>query len=354
MDLSILQTVKVIAPTVFSFAVGMLITPTIANFLYKNKLWKKEVKSRTIDGRATPVFQKLHGDKEIGTPKMGGTIIWASAIITTLLFALYSYLLPEDGAVNLNFLSRDQTWLPLFTLFAGAIVGLIDDYFEVSGKFDYLAGGLSLRKRLLIVLGIAVVGAWWFFIKLDMTSVSIPFVGPVEIGIWFVPLFIVTMVSVYAGGVIDGIDGLAGGVFASMFSAYGVIAFAQNQINLAALCFVIVGAILAFLWFNTPPARFYMAETGTMALTITLAVIAFLTRQVLVLPIIAFPLVATVASDLIQLASKRFRNKKVFRIAPIHHHFEAIGWSSERVTMRYWIVSVIMAILGVIVALLGA
>jgi phospho-N-acetylmuramoyl-pentapeptide-transferase len=177
---------------------------------------------------------------------------------------------------------------------------------------------------------------------------------------FFIPIFILVTLAIYAGGVIDGIDGLSGGVFAAMFTAYAGIAFYQQQINLAAFCAMIVGAILAFLWFNIPPARFYMSETGTMGLTLTLAVVAFMTdalgegHGLLALPVVAFPLVITVCSDIIQLLSKKFRNgKKVFLVAPVHHHFEAIGWPGYKVTMRYWVISIIFAIVGLIVALIG-
>ena len=157
---------------------------------------------------------------------------------------------------------------------------------------------------------------------------------------------------------IDGIDGLAGGIFSTAFMAYAGIAFFQNQINLAAFSATLTGAILAFLWFNIPPARFWMTETGTMGLTLTLAVIAFMTDTsgngygVAALPVIAFPLVVTVLSNIIQVASKKLRGKKVFRIAPLHHHFEAIGWPSYKVTMRYWIISIVCAILGMTIALI--
>jgi len=161
------------------------------------------------------------------------------------------------------------------------------------------------------------------------------------------------MLAIFSGGVIDGIDGLAGGIMAVMFSAYGVIAFFQNQIDLATFCAAIVGGTLAFLWFNVPPARFYMSETGMLGLTVTLSIIAFLTDSVAVLPIIAFPLIATSASVVIQYLSKKYRGKKVFLVAPLHHHFEAIGWPAAKVTMRYWILSIIFAVVGMIVSILG-
>jgi len=170
----------------------------------------------------------------------------------------------------------------------------------------------------------------------------------------FIPFFVLVMLAVFSTSVIDGMDGLSGGVMATIFTAYAVIAYANNQVDISALCGVVAGGILAFLWFNIPPARFYMGETGMLGLTVTLSVIAFLTNSVLILPIVAMPLVVTSLSDIIQFTSKRFRNgKRVFRLAPIHHHFEALGWPSYRVTMRYWVFSVIFAIIGIILAVVS-
>ncbi|MEI8124092.1 MAG: hypothetical protein WCG60_02910, partial [bacterium] len=260
---------------------------------------------------------------------------------------------------KLDFLSRDQTWIPLCILIFGAIIGLVDDILEIRGQGGNYAGGLSLKKRLILVALISFLISLWFYFKLDVNSVNLPFMSGINIGLWFIPFFVLVTLLMYSGGVIDGIDGLAGGVFAIIFSAYSGIAFFQSQINLAAFCAVIAGSILAFLWFNIPPARFYMSETGSMALTITLAVVAFMTdslgegRGIAVLPIIAFPLIITTASVIIQILSKKLRGgKKVFLVAPLHHHFEAIGWPAFKVTMRYWVVSLIFAILGLILALI--
>ncbi len=350
----IIDTVKILAPATIAFFVGIAITPVLTHYLYKYKMWKKKVRTIATDGRGTPIFNKLHADKEIGIPKMGGIVIWGSVLITIFIIWIVSEVFPTELTQKIDFLSRNQTWLPLFTLIVGAFVGLLDDYLETKGNLDYFAGGLSLKKRLFVVFIMGTIGAWWFFYKLGVSSIGVPFMGEFELGILFIPFFITVILAVYSSGVIDGIDGLAGGVFAIIFSAYGLIAFFQNQIDLAAFCFVIVGGLLAFLWFNIPPARFYMAETGSMSLTVTLAVVAFLTGQVLILPIIAFPLFITVLSDIIQLTSKKLRNgKKVFLIAPIHHHFEAIGWPGYKVTMRYWVLSMIFAVMGIIIALMG-
>ena len=345
--------IKIIAPTTVAFIIGILITPFVSNFLYKNKMWKKKSVVVSTDGNTALISQKLHNDEERKTPRMGGIIIWASAIITIFLF-LFISLFDNLGLSKLNFLSRNQTWLPIFTLIVGAMVGLIDDYFSVTERYDQKAGGLSSKKRLLAVFIISLIGAWWFYVKLEMTDIMIPFFGIWDAQLWFILFFIIVMLGTYSGGVIDGLDGLAGGVFGIIFSAYGLIAFMQNQIDLAAFCFVLVGGLLAFLWFNIPPARFFMSETGTMALTITLVVIAFLTKQVLVLPIIAFPLVISSGSSIIQLLSKKFRNgKKVFLVAPLHHHFQAIGWPAQKVVMRYWVLGMVFASIGIIISLIA-
>jgi phospho-N-acetylmuramoyl-pentapeptide-transferase len=225
----------------------------------------------------------------------------------------------------------------------------------------YGAGdGLKLRYRLAIILALSSFVGWWFYTKLAMVTITVPFVGAVYVGMWIIPLFVAVSLVLYASGVIDGIDGLSGGVFASIFASYAIIAFSQSQYDIAALCASILGGVLAFLWFNIPPARFYMTETGTMALTLVLATIAFMTDALgegiglSVLPIIGFLLFVTVASNIIQVFSKKVLGRKVFRIAPLHHHFEAIGWPSYKVTMRYWVLSVMCAFVGVVFALLAA
>jgi len=350
-----LDLIKVISPAAVSFAVGILLTPLLTHFLYKYRLWKKTSVAFTADGHATPISQKLHNDENLQVPRMGGIIIWASSLITIGLFWLWATLSPSELSLKLNFLSRNQTWLTVFTLFVGAFIGLIDDYLTVYEKGDRAAGGMSIFKRVFIVGLVGLIGGWWFFYKLDVSAIAVPFIGFWDIGIFFIPFFIIVMLSTYSGGIIDGIDGLAGGVFAIIFSAYGTIAFFQGQIDLAAFAFVVVGALLAFLWFNIPPARFYMSETGIMAVTLTLTVMAFMTRQVLVLPIIAFPLVISTGSTIVQMFSRKFLGgKKVFIVAPLHHHLEAQGWPSHKVTMRYWVLSAILAVVGILIAFLGS
>ena len=356
----IIDVVKVIFPSALAFFIGMLITPVLTHYLYKYKLWKKVSVKASTDGRDAPISRSIHKDEEKKTPRMGGVVVWASAFLTIVGIWLLSKIFPFETLEKLDFLSREQTWIPFFTLMVGSVVGLIDDFLETKGTGDHIAGGLSAKKRLIIVATIALFVGWWFFEKLEVSSIGIPFFGEFGLGLLFIPFFVLVALAIYSGGVIDGIDGLSGGVFAAIFSAYAGIAFYQQQINLAAFSAMLVGAILAFLWFNIPPARFFMSETGMMGLTITLTTVAFMTdtlgggHGVFVLPIIAFPLIVTSLSSIIQLVSKKFRNgKKVFLVAPLHHHFQAKGWPGYKVTMRYWIISVIFAAIGTIIALVG-
>lgn len=350
---SALDLMRIFVPALMAFLIGIGLTPFVTHLLYTHRLWKKQGGKVALDGTPATTFNRLHEKREVGVPRFGGSIVWGSVLLTALLLQFLWVLFPE-AFEKLAFVSRSQTWVPLGALAAGAAVGFLDDWYEVQkGK------GLRLRMRLLLVGLTAFLCAAWFYSKLGVSAISFPFFPmPVELGFAFVPFFILVALVLYAGGVIDGIDGLAGGIFATIFSAYAGIAFFQNQLDIAALCAALAGGLLAFVWFNIPPARFYLSETGTMGLTLALTVVAFLTdvlgegRGITVLPIIAFPLMATVASNILQIASKKLLGRKLLRVAPLHHHFEALGWPPYKVTMRYWIVGVMAAIIGLSLALL--
>ncbi len=345
--------VRVLIPAALSFSIGILCTPLLTHYLYAFKAWKKEAGKTSYDGSAAEEFNRLHSKHEVRAPRFGGIVVWGSTIIVTISLFLIALVYPTPRTQQLDFLNRAQTWIPLASLIIGAFVGFLDDLYIIRPG----GSGLRLRYRLIVVVLLSLAIGWWFYDKLDVTTINMPFGDPIVLGILIVPFFILVSLAIYASGVIDGIDGLSGGVFASVFASYAIIAFSQNQLDLAALCAVIVGGLLAFIWFNIPPARFYMSDTGTMALTLTLPVIAFMTDSladgvgVFVLPIIGGLLVVTVVSDVIQLISKKVFGRKVFRIAPLHHHFEAIGWPGEKVVMRYWVLSIVCAFLGVIIAL---
>jgi len=353
--------IKIFVLGVLSFGLAFWMAPILSRFLHKHQLWRKEVREKSIDGKDLTYFQKFHKEGETKIPRFGGLLVWISPLILVILF----WLLAQTGIgwfEKMNFLSREQTWLLFFALIVAALLGLADDVLQVQGKGKYIGGGIRLPLRILVVALIGAVGGWWFFFKLESSAILIPGLGSFEfvglfglpfiiIGILYILFFILVMLAAYSGGVIDGLDGLAGGSFATIFGAYAVIALVVGQINTAAFCTAILGALLAFLWFNIPPARFYMGETGIMALTASLAVVAFLTDSVLVLPIIGILLVLESGSVILQLLSKKFRGKKLFLAAPLHHHFEAKGWPHYKVTMRFWVIGIISAIIGVIVRL---
>ena len=323
-----------------SFGVAILWTPLLTHFLYKYKMGKQ---IRTSD--SAPVFAKMHAKKS-GTPTMGGILIWVTVLFFSLFFFYTAKLINIEWIQNLNFLTRAETLLPLGALVASALLGLLDDWFNVK-KLGPKGGGLGIKHRLVLFLLIAIVGAAWFFFKLDWDLLHVPFVGDFSIGWWYIPVFIFIIVATsFSVNEIDGLDGLAGGVLMTCFATYGGIAFAQGKFDLAAFCAVIAGALLAFLWFNINPARFFMGDTGSMALGVTLGIVAMLTNYALLLPIIGFLLVIESLSVIIQLTSKKIRKKKVFKSAPIHHHFEAIGWSEPKVVRRFWIISAISCALG--------
>jgi len=327
--------------------------------LYRFRFWKKQARKKAITGEKASILYHLHQKRETSVPRGGGILIWATVVILISLFFIFSKVSGLWWVQRLNFLSRAETWLPLFTLVTGSLVGLFDDILTVFDKGKYVGGGMGFKKRLLIVILIGLIGGLWFYYKLEKDTIQIPLIlnfpqgVDLYIGPWYIPLFVLVMVASWAGGIIDGLDGLAGGTFASIFGAFAIIAFAQGRADLATFCTVILGALATFLWFNIPPARFYMGETGILGLTSTMAVAAFLTDSVMVLPIIAGPIVITVGSAILQVLSKKIRKKKIWLATPIHHHLEAKGWPHYKITMRFWIMGIVFAILGVAIRLLA-
>jgi phospho-N-acetylmuramoyl-pentapeptide-transferase len=321
-------------------------------------MWR-EPRQFTADGHPIVTLKKIEKDHLVKTPRGGGLLIWVTiAVLAVAIFLINNFF---DGlASRLNFLSRTETWLPLFTLVVAGFIGLLDDILTARGTGQYLAGGMTLSKRILVVAVIGLIGGLWFHFKLGWDTIHVPFFGDFYINGFYIPLFVITMMAVFSSGVIDGIDGLSGGVFAALFMTFGVIAFLRGQIDLAAFCAMVAGTLAVFLWFNAPPARFYVGETGIIALTTTLTVIAFLTNTVLLLPIAGIVLVATTGSDIIQLLYRRygikkgwsFEKRKFFKAAPLHHHFQLSGVKSETVVMRYWIVTGIACIASLMIYLL--
>ena len=339
--------IKILFLSTLAFVFTILWTPFLTHFLYKYKLGK-----RIRNNGSTPVFSELHAHKK-GTPTMGGLLIWVTTLIFCLLFFYLANLLPWDMLKYLNFLSRQETLLPLGALVATALVGLFDDWLDVREKGVFGGGGMTVKHRLIIYTLIASFGAYWFYFKLDWDLFHVPFVGNFALGWPYIFIFIFVIVATaFSVNETDGLDGLAGGTLVSACVSYGVIAFVQGKYDLASFCGVIVGALLAFLWFNINPARFIMGDTGAMSLGVTLGVIAMLTNSAMLLPIIGFIFMLETASVIIQVGSKKLRHRKVFKSAPIHHHFEAIGWPEPKIVMRFWVIAGVSSVIGLIIFML--
>ena len=323
--------------TALSFALAIGLTPLLTNYLYENRIWKQP-KDTAITGEKAPVYAKLHKAKHKRlVPTMAGVLIWGVVALVTVLFNL----------------DRAGTWLPLFTLITAGVLGLIDDYINIRTTKSGIKG-LNATIKLVLQLVIGVAGAWWFYYKLGFDILHVPGFGDFSIGLLYIPLFILVIVSTAnAVNISDGLDGLAGGLVAIAFTAYSIIALTQGKLELAAFCGSIAGATLAYTWFNVHPARFFMGDTGALALGATLGVVAMLTNQALVLLVIGGVFVIETLSSMAQIASKRWFGRKIFLSAPIHHHFEAIGWPETKVTMRFWVLGAIFAVVGLVIAFLG-
>jgi phospho-N-acetylmuramoyl-pentapeptide-transferase len=320
------------------FAFSMAITPIYTKIAYKYKWWKKP-RTNAVSGEKAVEFQKLHAAKHRrNIPTMAGLIMLIGVALATIPFNLV----------------REQTWLPMAAMIGAGLIGLLDDVINLRGNGNGTAG-LKAKKKLLLITMVALIGGCWFFAKNGINYFYFPGVGDITIGLLIVPLFILVVVATAnAVNISDGLDGLAGGLLASAFGAYSMIAFLQQRYGLAAFCLAIVGSLLAYVWFNIFPARFFMGDVGSFALGTALGVIAMMTNTLVLLPLIAIVFVAEAGSVIVQNISKKFRNgKKIFKISPIHHHFEAIGWPETKVTMRFWVIGQIAAVIGLLVAIFG-
>ena len=323
--------------SVGAFVLAMLLTPVYTFVAYRYKFWKRQ-RTESTTGEKLSVFTKLHANKfKRNIPTMAGLVFVLAIVIVTFFFNL----------------DRRETWLPLAALAGGALVGLIDDIINIRGGGKGVAG-LRSSFKFLMITGIGLVLGWFFFDRLDVTAVTVPFVGEWHLGWLIIPLFAFVVVATgNAVNISDGLDGLAGGLAAISFGSFGVIAIMQGNPLMAGFCFTVVGALLSYLWFNIHPARFFMGDVGSFALGTSLGVVAMLTDTLFILPIIGLVFVIEAGSSLIQIFSKRVFKRKIFISAPIHHHLEAIGWPETKVTMRFWVIAAVTSFVGVMVALAG-
>lgn len=338
------QAIKVLAVTITAFSIAIALTPLVLKFLKKFGI-KKQIR----DAASAPVMSALHAKKE-GTPTMGGVIIWGTVLVTAIvMFAAGKFL----GGIyeNLNFISRPETYLPLFAMVIAALLGLADDMLGVL-RIGPKGGGLAVKHKLILYALIGALGAWWFYSpqNLDWHVLNIPFIGAVDIGLWYIPIFIfIITASAFSANETDGLDGLLGGVSIFAFGALGIIAFVLGRYDLAAMTGALIGAMIAFLWNNVYPTKFFMGDTGSMAIGITMGVIALLTNTVFLLPLFAAVMVIESVSVIVQMLHKKIFKKKLFLSTPIHHHFEAKGMPESQITMRFWIISGVAAGAGLII-----
>lgn len=338
---TIFNVVRILTVATIAFFVAVALEPFWMRILVKHFSGGKEISKENA-----PVFNALHKKKE-GTPTMGGFIIWLTVALVTLLFWILHGTV--DGFWSkVNFLSRAQTYLPLAFLILAGLVGMADD---IAGIFK--RRGFGMKRRLALFTLVAAAGGWWFVTKLGRDSINIPFLGDAHIGaIWYFLIFVFVMLATsFSADITDGLDGLSGGTFLTVFAALGAIAFDQGRMDMVTFIAAIIGALIAFLWYNIYPAKFFMGDTGVMALGFVAGATAMLLNVPFLLPLIAVVFVIESLSDIIQYASKYFRKKKFFISAPIHHHFEALGWHETQITMRFWMINAVGALLGLIIFL---
>lgn len=329
-----------------SFILSMFFAPYCIALLRHWKLGKN-LRETATTGETATVFNELH-KKKVGTPTMGGVLIWG----TTLLVVLLSRLLSYFGVIERSILQRDEMYLPLFALVATGILGLVDDWFNIKGLGK--TKGLAVKPKMFLLLLFAGAAAYWFHVRLGWDVIHIPRVGDFTIGFWYIPLFMfIIIATANAVNITDGLDGLASGLLCMAYTAFGVIAYAQGKEVLAAFCAVVVGALVSFLWHNISPAKFIMGDTGAISLGATLGVVAMLTNSALVLAVIGGIFVLETLSSALQIASKKFLGRKIFKIAPFHHHLEALGWPESSVVMRLWILGALCGVIGMIIGLIG-
>lgn len=330
-----------------TFGLTLFLTPFYLKLARKWKLGKK-IRTKAMTGEKSKLFSLLHAKKS-GTPTMGGVIMWLSVLAVILLTRFLSLI----GVMENSLLQRGQVYLPLFTLVAVGVLGLFDDWFnirEIGG-----VKGIKAKPKFILLTLFGLLGAWWFYFKLGYDSIHIPGWTDIPIGLWYIPLFVLVIVATSnAVNITDGIDGLAGGLLILALTAFGVIAYSQQLIFLSIFCGLMIGALMAFLWNNVPPALYYMGDTGSLAFGATLGVIAMMTDALIVLLIVGILFIVETLSTIIQLTSKKFFKKKVFLIAPLHHHLEKKGWAESKITTRFWILGAIFGVIGLIVGVIGA
>ena len=320
--------VRALVLGMLAFAISVTAGEPLVRFLRRRGLGKE------ISGDAPASHQV-----KAGTPTMGGILIFTTVLPITL---------------AANIIDRRSILVPLGTIVAAALLGLFDDLTTIVGRSPLQQLGVGIQRRLkgLLLAVLGVTAALLLYFPLETHDVRIPWAGQFDLGLAYIPLAAAVIVLATGGvALTDGLDGLAGGTTALAFASYGVIALLQEQTYLATFCFTVVGATAGFLWYNAYPARVIMGDTGALALGSSLAVVALMTSQWFILPIIGIVFVLEAFSITLQISYFRLTGgRRLFKMSPLHHHFELLGWSEPQVVMRFWLVGLAGAFLGVTLA----
>lgn len=344
--------VDLLAILLFTFGVTFVSAVPFINQLYKLKFQRQREQQRDIFGAVTSIVNRLHGWK-VGTPNAGGILI---ILVTIVLSAIFYKLVPGYDIVTRLYGVNWVAAILYLTLISFGLLGLYDDIRKFYGFGSKGAWGLRIRYKFLLqwLLGLGI--AFLLYDKMDLSQVYVPIIAKnIELGLWYIPFAALVIVGTSnAVNITDGLDGLVTGLMIIALMAFWYLVAATGFVDVSLFIAVMIGSLLAFMYFNIYPARVWLGDTGALALGAMLGVIALVSNSVLLLPFIGFIFVLETASVLIQWTSKALRSgKKVFLASPIHHHFEARGWDETKVTMRFWLAGAITAFLGIFFALIN-
>jgi phospho-N-acetylmuramoyl-pentapeptide-transferase len=357
-----LELAKTLTYFCFSFVISLWWAPILINLLIKLKFWKKKARTLSTTGeQLVYTFDKDEHTRHV--PRAGGLLISVTTIFISIFFWIILKLSPDSKTLQfLNVVDRRETFIPLATLYFGSVFGLIDDALSImEGGGNYHGGGLKLRQRLMLVTALSFGIGWWFYDKLGINKIrffwfDIVFqnwsIAGIGLDWMIIPVTVVILVGLWGTSVIDGIDGLAAGVFIPIYICFAYLAFGRGFYDIATFMMIIVGSMLSYLWFNLPPAKFILGDTGSLCLVLTLGAVAILTGYAYLIPIACIMPIITAGSNIIQIFSKKLLKKKIFLAAPIHHHFQAKGWSNTKIVARYWIISFFSSTVALILGLI--
>jgi phospho-N-acetylmuramoyl-pentapeptide-transferase len=359
-----LEVAKAITYSSLTFLIGLWWGPYLIQLLVWLKFWKKKPRSTSTTGEDLVVTKKFYEDNEQKrlVPRAGGLLITITTIGFAMIFWLYLKIDSESKLAQfLNFVNRKQTFIPLAALFFGSFFGLIDDALStLDSGGNYKAGGLKLSQRLMLMSVLSLMIGFWFAFKIEITQLTffntiidfknLPF--GLNLPWLIIPITFVVLVGLWGTSVIDGLDGLAVGVFVPIYLVYAILAFVKEYDNIGIFLMVMIGSMVAYLWYNITPAKFILGDSGAIAIVLTLGVVSILINMVYILPIAAIMPVLTAGSNIVQIFSKKVFKRKVLLAAPLHHHLEAIGWSKNQIVMRYWLVSILSSATALVLGLI--